>query len=176
MEHTRGKALEQLELIAWDDAALQVGGGASPRPATATGAPTRRQACWARPRWRHPPTQHPGGPARGARPYCQLARRPAPAAIVRPPRCSLLQCGGGDARDDAFLAELLVTYYEDGLPRLKRLLQAALAFRAGEATLRDAAAPSGGGARALEQVIKDEAHALKGSAANVRLWRLAKVR
>ena len=170
MEHTRGKALEQLELIAWDDAALQVGGittagNCDRRPRRAGGRAGRARGGATHPR---------------STPAAQLAahaRTATSRAAPPPPRSSApLQCGGGDARDDAFLAELLVTYYEDGLPRLKRLLQAALAFRAGEATLRDAAAPSGGGARALEQVIKDEAHALKGSAANVRLWRLAKVR
>jgi hypothetical protein len=67
--------------------------------------------------------------------------------------------------------ELLVTYYEDGLPRVQHLLQAALAFRAGQDTI-----DAGSGPRAVELVIKEEAHALKGSAANVRLWRLAKVR
>ena len=88
---------------------------------------------------------------------------------MSPTHTVALQCGG-DERDDAFLMELLITYFEDGLPRVKKLMEAALAYRAGQNTLAN------GAGRSIEAVIKEEAHALKGSAANVRLWRLAKVR
>jgi hypothetical protein len=84
-----------------------------------------------------------------------------------------LQCGG-DERDDVFLVELLVCFYTEAIPRLRRLLQAVLAYRGGP----DAAAypiTSPEPPRSTELIIKDEAHAIKGSAGNLRLWRIAKV-
>lgn len=79
---------------------------------------------------------------------------------------------GGD-RDDAFLLELLVTFYHESVPHLRSILEAALAYRAGVQSLQG---ESGYRERSIEAILKEEAHALKGSAANLRLWRLAKVR
>lgn len=89
-----------------------------------------------------------------------------------------MQCGGGE-RDDGFLMELLVCFYTEGLPRLRRLLDCTLACNRGERTYKLTGVEGLEGAdavRPVERVIKDDAHALKGSSANVRLWKLAKVR
>jgi HPt (histidine-containing phosphotransfer) domain-containing protein len=80
------------------------------------------------------------------------------------------QCGG-DERDDVFLIELLTCYYEEGIPRLRKLLEAALAYRGGATDFGRPGEP----AKPVEVVLKEEAHAMKGSAANIRLWRVAKV-
>ena len=74
---------------------------------------------------------------------------------------------GGDGGDDAFLLELLSILFEDGLQHILRLLRAAQAHRRGA---RELASPHG--ARPLLVVMRDEAHAIKGSAANLRLSQL----
>ena len=96
----------------------------------------------------------------------------------RPSRSTYLcvQCGGegsggDDDGDEVFLLELLACFCEEGSPRLQKLLGAALAHRDGQAIVHQDKGPD----RPVALVIKEEAHALKGSAANLRLWRLAKV-
>jgi HPt (histidine-containing phosphotransfer) domain-containing protein len=78
---------------------------------------------------------------------------------------------GGDERDDVFLMELLVCFYSEGIPRLKKLIEACLIYRKGGTWVKG----DGVADRTIEATIKEEAHAIKGSAANIRLWRLAKV-
>ena len=70
-----------------------------------------------------------------------------------------------------FLVELLACFCEEGTPRIARLLGAALAYRAGKTIVPQNDGPD----RPVALVIKEEAHAIKGSAANLRLLRLTKV-
>lgn len=79
----------------------------------------------------------------------------------------------GDEPDDVFLVELLTTFYHEGVDHLARTLQCIVEYRSGknEMLLKGDVRP-----RSIERILKDEAHAIKGSAANLRLYRLAKVR
>lgn len=73
---------------------------------------------------------------------------------------------GGGEKDELFLIELLSCFFTESGVRLRNLIAAALAYRSGETHI---------GPKTVETVIREEAHALKGSAANVRLLRVAKV-
>lgn len=84
--------------------------------------------------------------------------------------------GGDEVADEAFLAELLVTFYFEAIPHVQRLLAVALAYRADpnhQFRWLEGKKPDPN-TRSVERVLKEEAHALKGSAANLRLYRLAK--
>jgi len=75
-----------------------------------------------------------------------------------------------------FLVELLVTFYHEALPHLQRLLACSLAYREGATQFIWTEPPKPDpGPRPMERMVKEEAHAIKGSAANLRLYRLAKV-
>ena len=87
-------------------------------------------------------------------------------ALVLPRR----QCGDPD--DFVFVAELLLCFYAEALPRLVTLMEAALAHRAGAASF---AAPRRA-AKPIAEVVVEEAHAIKGSAANLLLTDLSEVR
>lgn len=51
---------------------------------------------------------------------------------------SLLQVGGGEDRDDAFLLDLLVTLYEDEVPTIEALVEAGRRYRQeGDLSLQD---------------------------------------
>jgi HPt (histidine-containing phosphotransfer) domain-containing protein len=80
---------------------------------------------------------------------------------------------GDEEADDAFLMELLATFYHETLPRLVKILTAAVTYRRTPDKFLEF--PGDIEARNIEKVFKDEAHAIKGSSANIRLWRLAKV-
>ena len=87
-----------------------------------------------------------------------------------------LAMGGDEVADEAFLAELLVTFYQEAVPHVQRLLAASLAYRSNPNHIfrwEEGPKPDPV-ARTIERVLKEEAHALKGSAANLRLYRLAK--
>lgn len=88
-----------------------------------------------------------------------------------------LALGGDETPDEAFLAELLVTFYHEAVPHVQRLMAACLAYREDENALfcwQEGKKPDPM-PRTIERVLKEEAHALKGSAANLRLYRLARV-
>lgn len=82
-----------------------------------------------------------------------------------------LEALSAEPSEACLLLELLVTFYGESLEHVQRAMQAAVVFRRGEMMMVD-----NGRERPLYRVIKDHAHAIKGSAANLRLWRLAKVR
>lgn len=70
-------------------------------------------------------------------------------------------------KDEPFLVELLTCFFSESHPRLHNVMAAALAYRRGETHFNG---------KPIETVVREEAHALKGSAANVRLLRITKVR
>lgn len=86
-----------------------------------------------------------------------------------------MSCAGPE--DLPFVVELLVTFYTDSLPHLERILAAAMAFREGklDAFLWTEGAKPDPAPRSVVRVLKEEAHAVKGSAANLRLYRIAKI-
>ncbi len=79
------------------------------------------------------------------------------------------------AEDDAFTAELLLSFYRESIEHAGRLAGAVAAHAAGRATFEEDT-PGGRVCRSLEQVLKDEAHAIKGSAATLELADIAAVR
>lgn len=86
-----------------------------------------------------------------------------------------MSCAGPE--DLPFVLELLVTFYTDSLPHVERVLAAALAFREGKVdgfSWMEGPKPDPA-PRSVVRVLKEEAHAVKGSAANLRLYRIAKV-
>jgi len=82
-----------------------------------------------------------------------------------------LEALSAEPSEAGLLLELLITFHGETAEHVQRILQAAITFRRGEAEMMD-----NGRVRPLHRVLKDHAHAIKGSAANLRLWRLAKVR
>ncbi len=101
---------------------------------------------------------------------------------------------GGDERDDLFLVDLLVCFFAEALPRLCKMLDAMRQYRQQHRHQQQQQQGGGGGGGtssssssnsnidlapltqfSVEVVMKDQAHAMKGSAANIRLRRLAKV-
>jgi HPt (histidine-containing phosphotransfer) domain-containing protein len=70
--------------------------------------------------------------------------------------------------DPVFRAELLSTFYHEGLGHLVRMHGACASFHSGDAD-HTFDGPAGPITRPIEQVIKDEAHAIKGSAATLEL-------
>lgn len=58
---------------------------------------------------------------------------------------------------------------------MKKLLAACQAYREGSAVFSDRDSGHETPPQPIELVIKEQAHAMKGSAANIRLWRIAKV-
>ncbi len=82
---------------------------------------------------------------------------------------------GGDDPDDVFLVDLIACYFCEALPRLSRILGAVSAFQHGQSTYQHPGSTDREPPQPIEVVMKEQAHALKGSAANIRLWKLAKV-
>jgi len=91
----------------------------------------------------------------------------------------------GDEPDDAFLVELMATFYHECATHVRAILNGVIAYRDGGArAYLDPEAVAHGREAGVElteakpvvRIIKDEAHAIKGSAANLRFWRLARVR
>lgn len=80
-----------------------------------------------------------------------------------------LQSGGGEP-DEAFFIELLGCFYDEGVPHLHNILSAVMAYRRGETEI----ATTGGRTSTIENRIRQESHAVKGSAANLSLWKIAK--
>jgi len=95
-----------------------------------------------------------------------------PLSCARLSVCSKLSTFGtrtmADAEDVAFRAELMITFYHEAVEHLTRIHGAAKAFKGGADTF-EYDTPSGHLVRPIEQVIKDEAHAVKGSAATLDL-------
>jgi hypothetical protein len=90
----------------------------------------------------------------------------------------------GDEPDDAFLVELMATFYHECAMHVRAILRGVIAYRDGGARgFLDPEAVAHGReagvelteAKAVVRIVKDEAHAIKGSAANLRFWRLARV-
>ena len=92
-------------------------------------------------------------------------RRPSEPPVVDWEAASR-RVGGGE-RDDAFLAELLSTFYADGVEHVVAVLGALDAHRRGERVVDGKAAAS---------VVQAHAHAVKGSASNMALNAVSQVR
>lgn len=81
---------------------------------------------------------------------------------------------GRMTEDDGFQAELLLSFYRESVEHANRLAGAVAAHQAGQSTF-DEDTPGGRLRRSIEQVLKDEAHALKGSSATLELTDIAAV-
>lgn len=94
---------------------------------------------------------------------------------------ALAQCGSEDDYEDTlFLMELLICFYVDSMPRLTRILEITRAWQ--QNNRNNPFAPISERAKVgfdsrpknLETVLREDAHAIKGSAANISLWRISK--
>lgn len=109
----------------------------------------------------------------------------ASKAVSELPTCdweaAIAQCGTEDDYEDTlFLMELLICFYVDSIPRLIRILEITRAWQ--QNNRHDPFIPTSEQAKTgfdsrpkyLETVLREDAHAIKGSAANISLWRISK--